>query len=97
MDILQGDGTDIWGYNILETNMYSYKEFFENVNLDKIYEMFYGTDDRINIERIFRGESKLMDKIYDKVVEKMEKLYEIERKEKREKREKMMKEKESDL
>ena len=94
IDILQGDGTEIWGYNILETNMYSYKEHFENTNRDKIYEMFYDKEDRINIERIFRGESKLLDKIYDKVVNKMDELYEIERKEKREK---MMKETESDL
>ena len=64
--MLQGDGSDTWGYDVLDINLNFYKEHFEGITLDKIYDIYYDSDDRINIERIIRGERNIVQKIYDK-------------------------------
>ena len=65
-DILMGDGSDSWAYDILEINLNSYKEHFEGITLDKIYDIYFDSDDRVNIQRIIRGERKFVNTIYDK-------------------------------
>ena len=65
-ELLQGDGSDTWGYDVLDINLNFYKEHFEEITLDKIYDIYYDSDDRINIERIIRGERNVVEKVYDK-------------------------------
>ena len=65
-NLLQGDGSDTWAYDILEMNLNFYKEHFEGITMNKIYEIYIDSDDRINIERIIRGERKIIETIYDK-------------------------------
>ena len=66
-EILGGDGSDNWAYGVLENNLHFYKEHFEKITISQIYDKFYDKDDRINIERIYRGEKKVIDDAYDKV------------------------------
>lgn len=66
-EMLGGDGSDNWAYGVLENNLHFYKEHFEKVTPNKIYEIFYDKDDRTNIDRIYRGEKKVIDEAYDKV------------------------------
>jgi len=75
-EYLNGDGSEIWSYNVLESNLYFYKEHFDTITKTKIYEIFYNKDDRINIERIVRGEKKMIEdklaqvsKILDVIIE----------------------------
>ena len=76
-EMLGGDGSDNWAYNVLESNLYYYKEHFEKVTLSKIYDIFYDSDDRINIERIYRGEKKVIEEAYDKVNSVLDQIIEI--------------------
>ena len=85
-DILGGDGTDVWAYDIIELNLNFYKEHFESITLDQIYDIYYDRDDRINIERIIRGERKIITDADEKINKILDKLIEEERKMKRKKR-----------
>ena len=85
-EMLNGDGSDVWAYDITEMNINVYKEHFESITLDKIYDIYYDTDDRINIERIIRGERKIIIEADDKINKILDKLIEEENKMKRKKR-----------
>ena len=85
-DVLQGDGSDSWAYDLLDLNLNFYKEHFEGITLDRIYEIYYDTDDRINIERIIRGERKIVQTIYDKAYKIIDVFLEKEEKRRRRKR-----------
>ena len=76
-EMLGGDGSDNWAYGVLENNLHFYKEHFEKITIDKIYEIFYDKDDRVNIERIYRGEKKVIDEAYDKVNKIIDQFMEI--------------------
>ena len=76
-EMLGGDGSDNWAYGVLENNLHFYKEHFEKITIDKIYEIFYDKDDRMNIERIYRGEKKVIDEAYDKVNKIIDQFMEI--------------------
>ena len=67
VDVLKGDGSDTWAYAILNSNLRYYKNYFETFTLSKIYDYFYDKDDRINIERIIRGEKKVIEKALKRV------------------------------
>ena len=67
VDILKGDGSDTWAYAILNSNLRYYKDYFETFTLSKIYDYFYDKDDRINVERIIRGEKKVIEKALKRV------------------------------
>ena len=66
--MLNGDGSDTWAYSVLQKNLLYYKERFNRVTLGNIYDVFYDKDDRINIDRIFRGEKKVLEKAYNEVM-----------------------------
>ena len=110
VDVLDGDGSDTWAYTILALNLKYYKEYFERMNLSEIYEVFYDKDDRINIERIIRGEKRVIDRAIDKISETIDQFVEIQekylkkddkqdkaKKEKKDKKEKKKKKKNEDL
>ena len=65
--VLNGDGSDTWAYDVLDKNLKYYKEYFERITLSKIYEYFSDKDDRINIERIIRGEKKMIEKAIKRI------------------------------
>ena len=67
-EMLNGDGSDTWAYSVLQKNLLYYKERFNRVTLGNIYDVFYDKDDRINIDRIFRGEKKVLEKAYNEVM-----------------------------
>ena len=97
-ELLHGDGSDAWAYDVVEINLNSYKEHFEGITLNKIYDIYYDTDDRINIERIIRGEGKIVKDIYDKANKIIDKFLDKLEKEEREKKMKKEKDKKnSDL
>ena len=79
-DMLGGDGSDNWAYDVLENNLHFYKEHFEKITVSQIYDVFYDKDDRINIERIYRGEKKVIDDAYNKVIKIIDKFTEIQEK-----------------
>lgn len=85
-ELLNGDGTEIWAYDIVELNMNFYKEHFEGITMEKIYDIYYDTDDRINIERIIRGERKIVLKAYEDINKVIDVLIEEEEKKKKMKR-----------
>ena len=85
-ELLNGDGTEIWAYDIVELNLNFYKEHFEGITLEKIYDIYYDTDDRTNIERIIRGETKIILKAYEDANKVIDVLIEEEEKKKRMKR-----------
>ena len=76
-EMLGGDGSDNWAYGVLENNLHFYKEHFEKITIDKIYEIFYDKDDRVNIERIYRKKKKVIDEAYDKVNKIIDQFMEI--------------------
>ncbi len=65
--LLKGDGTEKWAYDIILLNLKFYKDLFEGITMDKIYDIYYDTDDRINIDRIIRGERKIIFKVYETI------------------------------
>ena len=65
--VLNGDGSDTWAYDVLDKNLKYYKEYFERLTLSKIYEYFSDKDDRINIERIIRGEKKMIERALKRI------------------------------
>lgn len=77
--LLKGDGTDIWAYGVAEMDLKFYKILFESVTLDTIYEYYDDIDDRINMERIIRGERNLIVNAYNKINNILNKLLEEER------------------
>ena len=79
-EILGGDGSDNWAYDVLENNLHFYKEHFEKITVSQIYNMFYDKDDRINIERIYRGEKKVIEDAYNKVIKIIDQFTEIQEK-----------------
>ena len=79
-EMLGGDGSDNWAYGVLENNLHFYKEHFEKITISQIYDKFYDKDDRINIERIYRGEKKVIDDAYDKVNDIIDQFTEIQEK-----------------
>ena len=64
---LKGDGSDTWAYDILQKNLQFYKGKFERMTLSRIYDSFYDSNDRINIERIIRGEKHAIEKGIKKI------------------------------
>ncbi len=82
-ELLNGDGTEIWAYDIVELNMNFYKEHFEGITMEKIYDIYYDSDDRTNIERIIRGERKIVLKAYEDVNKVIDILLEEEEKKKK--------------
>ena len=79
-EMLHGDGSDNWAYDVQENNLHFYKEHFEKITKSQIYDIFYDKDDRINIERIYRGEKKVIDDGYDKVINIIDQFTEIQNK-----------------
>ena len=79
-EMLGGDGSDNLAYGVLENNLHFYKEHFEKITLTQIYDKFYDKDDRANIERIYRGEKKVIEAAYDKVNKVLDQLEEIQEK-----------------
>ena len=79
-EMLHGDGSDNWAYDVQENNLHFYKEHFEKITKSQIYDIFYDKDDRINIERIYRGEKKVIDDAYDKVINIIDQFTEIQNK-----------------
>ena len=65
--LLKGDGNEKWAYDIILLNLKFYKDLFEGITMDKIYDIYYDTDDRINIDRIIRGERKIIFKVYETI------------------------------
>lgn len=65
--VLNRDGSDTWAYDVLDKNLKYYKEYFERLTLSKIYEYFSDKDDRINIERIIRGEKKMIERALKRI------------------------------
>ena len=57
-------------YDVLRTNIQYYRNFFDFITEDRIYKAFYNPEDRINIQRIIKGEKNLVYKCYDQVDEK---------------------------
>ena len=51
----------------MRTNLAYYKETFEYDIEDKILDVFYKAEDRVNIHRIRLGEQNLVNKCYNKV------------------------------
>ena len=60
--LLKGDGSDTWAYSVLQANLAFYKQYFEYITLSKIYETFSEKEDRINVERLLRGEKRVIEK-----------------------------------
>ena len=79
-EMLHGDGSDNWAYDVQENNLHFYKEHFEKITKSQIYDIFYDKDDRVNIERIYRGEKKVIDDAYDKVINIIDQFTEIQNK-----------------
>ena len=52
-------------YEILINNLNAYKEYLNNFNLETIYSYFEKINDRINIERIIKGEAKILNNAYE--------------------------------
>ena len=52
-------------YEILINNLKAYKEYLNNFNLGTIYSYFEKINDRINIERIIKGEAKILNNAYE--------------------------------
>ena len=67
-----------WPYEILMNNIKSYKEYIKNYNKDSIYENFHDVDIRNNIERIIKGESRILEKAYLFVRKKASKYFDVE-------------------
>ena len=63
----QNDGSHLFYYDVLRTNLAYFKETFEYDIEDKILDVFYKADDRVNIHRIRLGEQNLVNKCYNKV------------------------------
>ena len=62
--------SDLFYYDVLRTNLRYYKEYFDIVTQERIYNAFYNPDDIINIQRILQGEKNLVYKCYEQVDEK---------------------------
>ena len=77
---LKGDGSDTWAYEVLVKNLKFYLEKFEKMNLASIYKEFYEKDDRENVERIIRGEKKMVEKAFKKVMKTVNQFMDIQKK-----------------
>jgi len=64
-------------YEILINNIKSYKEYLNNFNLGTIYSYFEKIDDRVNIERIIKGEAKILNKAYEFALKKAAKYIDL--------------------
>ena len=85
-EMLNGDGHKLWVYDLIDMNINFYKEHFQGITQTKIFEIFYDKDTRVNIDRIIRGERKIIEDVYDNVSVVIDKLIEEEQKIKRQKR-----------
>ena len=85
-EMLNGDGHKLWVYDIIDMNINFYKEHFQGITQTKIFEIFYDKDTRVNIDRIIRGERKIIEDVYDKVSVVIDGLIEEEQKIRRKKR-----------
>ena len=54
-------------YDILLENLEAYKKQFEFVPKKKVYETFYNSIDRINVERIIEGDKRILDNAINEV------------------------------
>jgi len=85
-EMLTGDGSKLWVYDIIDMNLNFYKEHFEGITKTKIFEIFYDKDTRVNIDRIIRGERKIIVDVYENVSVVIDKLIEEEQEIRRKKR-----------
>lgn len=74
---LKGDGSDTWAYDVLQKNLQFYKEKFERMTLSRIYDVFYDSNDRTNIERIIRGEKHSIERGIKKISKTVNQLLDI--------------------
>ena len=72
-----GDG-DAWAYGIFLENIEYYKNYVNSLNSTVINELFENTEDRWNLVKAFRGESKLLEKAYKYIKNKFLGLKKIE-------------------
>ena len=79
-EFLKGDGSDTWAYDFMQKNLKFYLEKFDRMNLASIYKEFYEKDDRENVERILRGEKRVIEKAYKKVMKTINQLMDIQTK-----------------
>ena len=66
--------SEVFYYDVLRTNIQYYRNFFDFITQDRIYNAFYNADDRINIQRILKSEKNFVYKRYDQVDEKFHEL-----------------------
>ena len=85
-EMLNGDGSNLWVYDIIDMNINFYKEHFQGITQTRIFEIFYDKDTRVNMDRIFRGERKIIEEVYDNVSVVIDGLIEEEQEIRRKKR-----------
>ena len=69
-----GENGDRWAYEILLENINFYKEYVDSFNNEKINGIFDDAIDRINIDRVMKGESKLLQKCSRHIQHKIDKM-----------------------
>ena len=72
-----GDG-DAWAYGVLLENIEYYKNYVDSFNNTRINELFENNEDRMNLEKAFKGESKVLEKAYTYIKNKYEGMKNIE-------------------
>ena len=72
--LFKGDGGDAWAYGILLENVNFYKDYVKSFMNDRIDKIFDNEYDRNNIERVMKGELKLLEKSSDFIKNKFEEL-----------------------
>ena len=80
VDVLNGDGSDTWAYSILKGNLNFYKQHLDTYTMSNIYDFFSDKDDRENIERIIRGEKRVVEKAIKRMSKTIDQFMEIQEK-----------------
>ena len=76
--LFNADDGDAWAYGVLLENIEYYKKYVDSFNSTRINELFENTEDRMNLEKAFKGESKILEKAYTYIKNKYEGLKNIE-------------------
>ena len=76
--LFNGGDDDSWAYGVLLENIEYYKKYVDSFNSTRINELFENTEDRMNLEKAFKGESKILEKAYTYIKNKYEGLKNIE-------------------
>jgi hypothetical protein len=76
--LFNADDGDAWAYGVLLENIEYYKKYVDSFNSTRINELFENTEDRMNLEKAFKGESKILEKAYKYIKNKYEGLKNIE-------------------